>query len=523
MALAGLLLAAAAAAALYGYQLYDYVQHDNEFCLSCHLMVEPYERFARSEHRGLGCKACHQPTPFARAKMALTQIARSPAGLAEHAEVPNERCEACHIKGDPEKWLLISNTVGHRVHLASADPSLRGLKCVECHATSLHEFSPTDQTCAQAGCHEGVKLQLGRMSRLTLHCLVCHDYTKPVARAAPVAGVAGSPTLRPQAPECLSCHAMRRLGRFPADDPHRGVCGACHNPHEQTVPREAVASCATAGCHEQVASITGMHRGLEAGVLQDCVQCHEAHRFGVVSKQQCRACHQPVDGTQFSHTRHGGLECGACHATTPEHGTLAISGPRDCQSCHHGPQAAARCSACHAASEYAARSYPKSQRFLISVGEPRTRTLSFDHRWHGRVACAQCHTDPLTRSAAGLECTACHADHHEPTVSCMACHPRPPSDAHDKDVVHEGCSACHAELPLQGVPRTRTFCLICHQDRVEHYPEGVCTDCHALPGTEGEEARLERRTHEPILGRGGSGDRPGLQAGRSGNRFDRSR
>ncbi|HKJ92104.1 MAG TPA: NapC/NirT family cytochrome c, partial [Longimicrobiales bacterium] len=71
------------------YRTYNYVQHDNDFCMSCHLMSEPYSRFARSAHRGLGCKACHQPTFAVRSKMALTQILEQPKELTVHAEVPN--------------------------------------------------------------------------------------------------------------------------------------------------------------------------------------------------------------------------------------------------------------------------------------------------------------------------------------------------------------------------------------------------------------------------------------------------
>jgi nitrate/TMAO reductase-like tetraheme cytochrome c subunit len=29
------------AAAVFGYRTWDYIEHDNDFCLSCHLMVEP--------------------------------------------------------------------------------------------------------------------------------------------------------------------------------------------------------------------------------------------------------------------------------------------------------------------------------------------------------------------------------------------------------------------------------------------------------------------------------------------------
>ncbi|HEY0672788.1 MAG TPA: NapC/NirT family cytochrome c, partial [Longimicrobiales bacterium] len=43
------------------YRVYDYVQHDNDFCTGCHLMQDPFARFERSAHRGLGCKACHRP------------------------------------------------------------------------------------------------------------------------------------------------------------------------------------------------------------------------------------------------------------------------------------------------------------------------------------------------------------------------------------------------------------------------------------------------------------------------------
>jgi len=69
-----------------GYRTYDFIEHDNDFCLSCHLMQEPHERFAQSAHRGLGCKACHRPTPTQRSSMALTQFIENPDSLAIHAE-----------------------------------------------------------------------------------------------------------------------------------------------------------------------------------------------------------------------------------------------------------------------------------------------------------------------------------------------------------------------------------------------------------------------------------------------------
>ena len=69
-----LVVAGASVGGVFAYRSYNYVQHDNDICLSCHLMQDPYERFSQSDHRGLGCKACHQPTPVVRANMALTQV-----------------------------------------------------------------------------------------------------------------------------------------------------------------------------------------------------------------------------------------------------------------------------------------------------------------------------------------------------------------------------------------------------------------------------------------------------------------
>jgi nitrate/TMAO reductase-like tetraheme cytochrome c subunit len=483
-AVAVLILALLAAAAVYGYRVYDYVQHDNDFCLSCHLMVDPYERFAQSDHRGLGCKACHQPTPAARAQMGLTQIIRNPSELEAHAEVPNERCEACHVKGNPSEWTIISQSAGHRVHLESNSPSLSGLQCVQCHSSSVHEFTTTDKTCGQSGCHENVTIQLGKMSKLTLHCAVCHDFTRPVAQSGGAADTIGA-LLRPQAQECLSCHAMRLRMRMPEDDPHNGACAACHNPHPQTTPAEAVRSCANSGCHEAPEKITPMHKGLSAGGLADCTTCHRAHEFRITT-QQCAGCHVTVaESPDFQHTRHRSIECAACHAADQQHGELRLAGPQDCQSCHHTSQVAANCTSCHRPVEFQARAHMMSQRLTIATAT-HTRELRFDHAAHENVACAQCHREPMTRSAAGVQCMSCHVEHHKPAANCMACHTPPPAGVHNRNV-HVSCSgsSCHKQLPVAGIPHTRQFCLSCHQTMVEHRAPRNCADCHKLPAPRG--------------------------------------
>lgn len=472
---------------VYAYRVYNYVQHDNEFCLSCHLMVNPYERFAKSAHRDLGCKSCHHPTPVARAKMALTQILENPESLSVHAEVPNSACEKCHVKGDSTKWKIIAQTAGHRVHFESKDPKLKGLECVECHSTSLHEFSTIDRTCAQSGCHEGIKVTLGKMSNLTLHCAACHDFTRPVAKKVSTDSL--GVMLRPEGENCFSCHEMRKRVQMPPDEPHHGACGLCHNPHKQTTPHEAVNTCANSGCHSSPDSITPMHRGLPPAKLADCVTCHKAHEFRIdMAKTQCSSCHTSVPETaKFPHSRHGSVTCSQCHDMTEKHGALKITSQAQCQSCHHSTQAAANCTACHSVNEIAGKRFAKAQTMTIA-GNAKTRTLNFDHGEHRGVACAECHKEPTTRSAAGVQCAQCHESHHRATTNCRECHAQSTTRAHTRNV-HLGCagSSCHKALPnaLASVPHTRPFCLACHQKMVNHKPAGNCADCHKLPAARG--------------------------------------
>jgi len=558
LALIGVLIAAGVGAGgYYAYQTYDYVQHDNDFCLSCHLMADPYQRFARSAHRGLGCKACHHPTIIARSEMALTQIIENPQKLAVHAEVSNEKCAACHIKGDPEKWEIIKNSAGHKAHLESKDPRLKGLQCVECHSTSLHEFSPTDQTCTQSGCHTHNKIVLGKMANLTIHCVACHGFTKPVPATDNEQQVMAA--LAPKSNECLTCHAMRQLVHLPNPDPHEGSCASCHNPHTQHTPHDAVESCTKSGCHTQVDTLTPFHRGMAPGVLEDCTNCHVAHSFKV-DGTKCVACHQNIKhddpsvpipspgGTEgdstvqpplepitislldkpsavsgylhdpgspdaspylhfagiglgsggapppqqpqekaprFLHSQHKNVACLKCHDDTKTHGGLKVTTLQDCRSCHHAPPISNSCTRCHSGSDMPTRTFQETRTVTLSVGSgaPQQRTFSFRHQPHQGIDCSRCHTQGLARSAASVDCDGCHEKHHEVDNNCVSCHQQPPSSAHPSARAHVTCSGsgCHNPPPFKGVPRTRTVCLVCHQQQQNHNPGRECSDCHALP------------------------------------------
>ena len=516
------------------YRTYDYVQHDNEFCLSCHLMVEPYERFARSAHADLGCKACHRPTLVTRSTMALTQILENPDSLEAHAEVPNAVCIECHVDENPEEWSNIAASAGHRVHLESENREIAGLQCVECHSSSVHEFTATEQTCGQAGCHDNQRIQLGAMGDLTIHCATCHEFNAQVASADRDTVEAA---LHPQRDECLSCHAMQvRLANFPIpeEDPHAGMCASCHNPHQQAESSEAYTTCTE--CHTQVDTLTAFHRGLGAGVLQSCSRCHQAHTFHAEGRS-CTSCHtdpaqrapptppahpgtvgphssaEPSTGArhlgragralgawllparlhaqqaplggrlQFDHARHTQVGCTECHNSTDAHGRVTTTTVRDCRSCHHTGSVAQPCSRCHGPSTVSAQRYDVRRAFRPTVGTAENRTFSFDHRQHGGVDCATCHREGLELSATRISCSGCHDDHHtDAATNCLACHQTPSPQAHTA-TAHLTCagSGCHSSAPVRAEQRTRSLCLSCHQDLIDHQPGRRCVDCHALP------------------------------------------
>ena len=544
LALVGVLVAAAVGAGgYYAFRTYDYVQHDNDFCMSCHLMQEPFQQFAESAHRGLGCKACHQPTFTARGQMALTQIIENPEAISVHAEVPNERCAECHVEGDPERWLRTANTVGHRIHLESGDPVLEGLQCVECHSTSVHQFAPVDRTCGQSGCHDETRIQLGEMSDLTIHCVACHSFLAPAPE--PDEGPL-EPEVReaiiPDRETCLSCHVMRALVEMPDPDPHSGNCGYCHNPHEQDVPAEAAESCATAACHAPSRMTSPFHQGLRPGVIERCTMCHTAHDFSI-DGSNCTLCHKDVDadslvlpGTPgavsmaahgstftstepaatavvrfatvdfgaylhasplpsarapspqeavvvFEHGRHRGIPCTTCHSTSASHGEITVATLAECRSCHHTEPLTRSCARCHDESDRPQGSIAHAQTLTLSFGETARRALPFEHEVHEGLDCSTCHTGGLELSASGLDCASCHEEHHVEQNRCAACHSAPPTSAHPPAQAHATCSgsSCHRALPFTSLTWTRETCLTCHQTRRDHQAGRLCVDCHQIP------------------------------------------
>jgi hypothetical protein len=547
---------------------WNYMQHENAFCLGCHIMEGPWNKFAldAGKHSELKCHNCHQQSLFASTRQLVLWVANRPDKIPPHAKVPNERCEACHATNQAKKWTRIKETAGHRTHLESDSSALAKVKCVTCHGVAVHAFIPAKESCGQSGCHDKLEIRLGKMAQQTeLHCNQCHQFTAEVPRLATRDSAAG--TLRPGNQQCLACHEMQRiLANFDPDkDPHKGVCGTCHNPHTQENAAAAAKTCASAQCHANWRNIP-FHAGTNhRRVAERCLVCHEQHAARL-DASDCVACHTkvtsrfgslhlrpplpfdtlralrprpsesqeepphateavppsaelPLEAQQsegeaapaaelapetqepeaepnppaglvqtkldsFPHARHNRLACLTCHATGSQHGRLNFERPRGCQICHHQRPQQANCSTCHT---------PESRRppipLTIPIGirdsAPRSRPVNFAHQVHSELRCVQCHTEPVTLlpAPAVRSCHECHANHHTAQRACATCHTGERIRlAHAKDVAasHRACDACHTATTVALLTPDRSFCLVCHQPKQDHYPRGQCSTCHFL-------------------------------------------
>ena len=499
---------------------FTYSQQNNQFCISCHtLHDEIFQRFEQSKHHriaNLRCHDCHDEPLVAEIRQVALWMLYRPSAVGPHAPVPREVCANCHILNNADSsWKRIVATAGHAIHVESDTAKALKIECLTCHGVTAHRFVPAAQTCAQSGCHEQTEFQLGKMAGQTsLHCTVCHDFTVPVGERVSLDSAKRAMT--PTNEECLSCHAMqRRMGEFiPANDPHEGKCGSCHDPHKQPEPAAAWQTCSTAGCHARADTLTAFHRGLPPASLSDCSSCHKAHDWKVKG-ESCLGCHQDIYSDRrttsigaaaatrvaaqpqrasavepIRHSDHRGLACTACHSTTgARHGALTVRTKTDCLTCHHGPEpkpgaGPMTCSGCHRTDRLAR--VPSTQPVMVRTtvsATPRTRVLPFTHALHMTVECAACHATPVTR-AVSKDCTSCHADHHTPTRACIACHAGA-QPLHKRADVHQGCtgSGCHQDKAALALNPTRNVCLTCHNDKVNHKAGAECAKCHQVQWT----------------------------------------
>jgi len=278
------------------YRIYNYTQHDPEFCRSCHTMNIAWDKWAESEHSKVGCHSCHQASPIASARLVINYLLERPDINTTHAHISDESCEKCHYSGDPQ-WVQVEATACHKVHAEE-----QNIACQTCHGLRLHEFRPATEICA--ACHadhvEGHEKEIKTTEMQNLHCIECHQFLRE-----------DSP-IRPTRETCMECH--QKLDNngvtFPDDAPMQWDCRECHKPHDSERP---VVDCI--GCHTEARS-AGLHAvpSHVAGYVDangretKCKDCHKPHEWTMKSRENCATCH-----SDKVESHNPGKLCTECH------------------------------------------------------------------------------------------------------------------------------------------------------------------------------------------------------------------
>jgi hypothetical protein len=385
------------------------------------------------------------------------------------------------------------------------------------------------------------RIVLGKMKgQGDFHCVGCHQFTASVPALATRDSAAS--TLVPAIKSCFRCHAMQqRLPDFDErKDPHKGTCGMCHKPHTQTKTEETLKTCSTRECHGLWNQVPFHYGAAHRKKALQCTLCHSAHAARV-DASDCVGCHQrvrdyapgqrlfpplPFDtldalrqsssheppvveperpskgkgdaapGTDppkrevstlpaapsdtFSHPIHKKLACLTCHLSKTG-AKLTFEAPRGCQICHHQTPERSKCADCHAKDEI-----PEIKTIELRIAAagkpPRERSVAFRHEVHKESPCVNCHTArvSLTPADSVASCTGCHTEHHKEGRDCATCHRTAAiSDPHSPPATsHVACDACHATAAIAPLEPTRTFCLACHLETVDHYRDRECAVCH---------------------------------------------
>lgn len=263
---------------------YNYYENDPRFCTSCHLMNKPYELWRTSAMHEVTCHNCHELSPPAAMNLVYLAVVENPTEIKSHAEVEEAFCLKCHTGGEiniPQ----ITEQVGHQVHTIQANAT-----CLECHSTSLHQFTPPDSICST--CHTEKQKTVGMSS---LDCKDCHTYTAN-----------GKLSLIPGQVECIKCHSERQtIMVVPAAAHEESNCATCHELHNNSKPQ----SCTSCHAREE---LQGLHQLQSHNLEQnqnDCQRCHQSHEKSDV-RTTCTSCH-------YNKVKHNeGIDCNTCHKFT---------------------------------------------------------------------------------------------------------------------------------------------------------------------------------------------------------------
>ncbi|MBF8267201.1 MAG: hypothetical protein HW388_709 [Dehalococcoidia bacterium] len=266
---------------------------------------------------------------------------------------------------------------------------------------------------------------------------------------------------------CRACHTMEKAWDRWQTSEHRSV--GCHSCHESDVIDDAMllikfslSSPDDVGKHARVKD-------------ESCEKCHEsgnprwvqvaATAGHVVHAEQeniaCVKCH----GVTVHRFTPPGTICVLCHEDKP----IAVSG-----------MAEMHCTTCH---EYLAEEVQQV------VPDPDREEHPLLPTRKGCLECHQAMTGQVVtwpkNAPMQFTCWQCHQPHVQakPTVDCLSCHAEAPTQGLHAVTVHAAvtCQTCHQ--PHEWKMETRSTCVTCHVDRVEHNVGTACALCHSFTGT----------------------------------------
>lgn len=299
---------------------------------------------------------------------------------------------------------------------------------------------------------------------------------------------------RETASECESCHLE--------DKPHQETmgssCGDCHKPTEWLQARfdHDTTDFQLLGKHNDAACLDCHEDRTFPKPLSTCYDCHaEDDEHNGRSGNECGNCHNPSDwrDSSFDHFldtdfellgRHAELSCADCHSDNPFQDEIENT----CISCHleddeHDGHRGAQCDTCHTSSnEWSepAFNHDADTGYQLLGG-------------HSKIACNDCHVDPVFEVQLTTSCDSCHLeeDPHELSLGrrCEDCHTEvnwqdPVFFDHDftgfpllgKHTEPE-CDGCHA---TQAFAEVKAECASCHAEEDPHrgfFPQS-CNGCH---------------------------------------------
>ena len=239
---------------VYGaYKVYDYTEHDPNFCASCHLMETAWKAWKAGPHNQVSCHKCHQQDVVSRTRIVWSWAMHNYEKVPPHTRLDRAVCENCHLSQD-KRWKQIADTPGHKIHALRAD-----LHCLSCHLPSLHAVEPKVEDCQK--CHSHARFNIGGMK--DFHCTYCHNFLAK-----------NQDGLKPTRESCLNCHASMQVASetFPEGAPMVFQCSECHKPHSKAFL--SFNDCL--GCHQ---NIVEDRKHFEKKALTTCTSCHKPHSW----------------------------------------------------------------------------------------------------------------------------------------------------------------------------------------------------------------------------------------------------